>query len=74
MTAEFLVPLIVGVLGLIFKEIQAYKEKRDTESDTENKLQELRKPLATNDTDGIHSALSNQHDRVLEEIRRGSGW
>jgi len=74
MTAEFLVPLIVGVLGLIFKELQAYKEKRDIESDTENKLQELRKPLATNDTDGIHSALSNQHDRVLEEIRRGSGW
>lgn len=74
MTAEFLVPLIIGVLGFIFKEIQNYKDKRDAESDTENKLQELRKPLATNDIDGIHIALSNQHDRVHEEIRRGSGW
>lgn len=74
MTAELLVPLIIGVLGFIFREVQAYKDKKDTESDTENKLQELRKPLATNDTDGIHIALANQHDRVSEEIRRGSGW
>lgn len=74
MSAEILVPLIIGVLGLIFKEIQAYQDKRKAEDDTSNKLQELRKPLAEEDTDGIHVALSNQHDRVLEEIRRGNGW
>lgn len=73
MSAEILVPLIIGVLGLIFKEIQAYQDKRKAEDDTSNKLQELRKPLAEGDTDGVHIALSDQHDRVLEEIRRGNG-
>lgn len=74
MTMEALVPLIIGVLGFIFKEVQAYKDKKDAENDISNKLQELRKPLAEGDTDGVHIALSNQHDRVLEEIRRGEGW
>lgn len=74
MSAEILVPLIIGVLGLIFKEIQSYKEKVDAANDISDKLQELRKPLAEGDIDGVHVALSNQHDRVSEEIRRGNGW
>ena len=72
LSAEVLVPLIIGVLGFLFKAYQESKEKK--EQDTSVKLQELRKPLADNDTPGIAAALSDQHDRVQQEIRRGNGW
>lgn len=70
MTTAALVSLIVGILGLIFKEVQAYNQK--VQDDIQNKLQELRKAVAKADPPTLSGVLSDQHDRMSEALRSSS--
>lgn len=70
LSAEVLVPLIIGVLGFIYKSIQDYNVKKEQETDVH--LQKLKEPLATNNSTGVSVALDDQHQRVSEEIRSNS--
>jgi uncharacterized protein YheU (UPF0270 family) len=60
MTIEFLVSLIIGVLGLIYGTIQKEKESY------EKKLNDSRKALNAGD---VSVVLSDQHDRVQQALR-----
>lgn len=64
MMTEALVSLIIGVLGLIFKEVQAHNQK--VQDDIQTKLNEGRKAIASGD---VHGVLSDQHDRMSEALR-----
>ena len=63
MATEALISLIIGVLGLIFKEVQA-SNKQSKES-YETKLNEAREAIANGDAHGV---LADQHDRVSKEL------
>lgn len=62
--SEALVSLIIGILGFIYKEVTAYNTQQKESYET--KLNEAREAIAAGDAHGV---LSDQHDRVSQELR-----
>ena len=62
MSTEFLVSLIIGVLGFIFKSVREEQERRY------NATQELRKSLQEDDMAAVSGSLDDQHTRVQQAL------